>query len=135
MRRHALDVMDSLGESLTPACILALVSTQQFDPQRPYSSDTLFTVWKGFPLVFCARTLKSCWFIQKLHRRAGQQSLLFHGAHNKKKKHPEFKNIPPLCCQSSYSSFSPPKKPEYHRKPSNQQHLSVVFRVLQSEFH
>ena len=26
------DVMDSPGESLTPACVLALVSTQDFDP-------------------------------------------------------------------------------------------------------
>ena len=32
VRRRALDVMESLGESLTPACILAHVSTQEFDP-------------------------------------------------------------------------------------------------------
>ena len=37
--------------------------TQAPAPQHLSSSDMFFTVWKGIPLVFCAKTLKSCSFI------------------------------------------------------------------------
>ena len=125
IRRHTFDIMHSLRETLTPAGVLSLVSSQK--PQQPSSSSAMFfMVWKGFPFVFCAKMLKSCWFIHTTSAvlpsksRPSPYSRTSSSSTSRSKPsryvknfaksgHSEFRKILTLYCQSSYSSHSPPK--------------------------
>ena len=122
--------MPSLRETLTPAGVLSLVSSQKLDPSpaplQHSSSAMFFTVWKGSPFVFCAKMLKSCWFIHTTSAvlpsksRPSRCSRTSSSSTSRSKPsryvknfaksgHSEFRKILTWYCQSSYSSYSPPK--------------------------
>ena len=115
-------------------------------PQHPTSSDMFFTVWKGFLLLlFLAKTLKNCRFIQFTlavcpRKCSGVPSSSPPSRTASQREEPRIQWTLSsrkfwLFAASLRTPHIHHKKSEYHCSRSPKQCLNVVIRVFHSEIH